>query len=86
MDANSEKQLDEIVDKCAAFMHGYFLSEKAEHTDYDIVSKFISDDDWTVILRPNYMPNRLMEFYKQVWDDAVTVYSYIEDNELQIKI
>ena len=81
-----EYELDQIVEKCAAFMHGYFISEDREHTDYDIVNQYRDDEEWIVVLRPNYMPNRLMEFYKTAEMEKVEVHSYIEDNELSVKI
>lgn len=80
-----EYELDLLQEKCAAWMHGYLLSEESEHTDYDIVAQSISDDgEWSVVLRPNYMPNRLVEFY---CEDGVnvTIHTYIEDNELSVK-
>lgn len=80
-----EWELDAIIDKCAAWMHGYFIAENFDHTDYDIISKFICEDDWVVVLRPNYMPNRLVEFHKEVDNDYVEIHSYIEDNELSVQ-
>lgn len=80
----AESELDRIVEKCATFMHGYFLSENSEHTDYDIVNQYMDDEEWVVVLRPNYMANRLVEFYCENGKD-VEVHSYIEDNELSIK-
>jgi hypothetical protein len=81
-----EYELDKIVEKCAAWMHGYFIAEDQEHTDYDIVNQFMDEDEWIVVLRPNYMPNRLMEFYKTIEMDSVEIHSYIEDNELSVKL
>lgn len=75
-------ELNQIVEKCADFMFGYFIRDEGEHTDYDIISKFISEEEWTVVLRPNYMPNRLMEFYKKADREHIQIHSYIEDREL----
>jgi hypothetical protein len=85
LEGSTEYELDMIVEKCAAFMHGYFIAEDREHTDYDIINQFMDEGEWVVHLRPNYMPNRIMEFYKTPEMDKVEVHSYIEDNELSIK-
>lgn len=81
----NQAALDAVVEKCAAYMHGYFLSETHEHTDYDIVNQYMDDSEWVVVLRPNYMANRLMEFYCESGTDVI-VHSYIEDNELSFKL
>lgn len=75
-------ELNQIVQKCADFMFGYFIREEGEHADYDIISKFISDEEWTVVLRPNYSPNHLVEFYKKSDREHVQIHVYIEDREL----
>lgn len=80
-----EYEMHELAKKCAEFMHGYLMRFEG-HTDYDIVAMFKSDEDWTVVLRPNYIPNRLFEFYKKTNMEEVEVHSYIEDNELSIKL
>lgn len=79
-----EYQLNEIVEKCADFMFGYLAprTKPAEHRDYDIVSKFMSEDEWSVVLRPNYIPNRLVEFYKKADRDHIQIHSYVEEDEL----
>lgn len=79
-------QLTGIVEKCAVWMHAYFYTEDREHTDYDIVNMFMNEEAWVVILRPNYLANRLVEFYKPADAENVEVHSYIEDNELSIKL
>lgn len=85
LEGSLEYQLDRIVEKCAAWMHGYFIAEDRENTDYDIINQFMDEGEWVVVLRPNYMPNRLMEFYKTPEMDSVEIHSYIEDNELSVK-
>lgn len=85
MQSLDETELDRIVEKCATWMHGYFLGD-GDSDDYDIVSTFMDDNEWTVVLRPHYMANRLVEFYlENRKSDQVTVHSYIEDNELSVK-
>jgi hypothetical protein len=77
-------QLDLVVEKCAAFMHGYFIAEDQENTDYDIISQHMEiEGEWNVVLRPNYLPNRLMEFHHEADAGDVTVYSYTQDRELK---
>lgn len=80
-----QPEIDQIVEKCASWMHGYLISEDREHTDYDIALKAMDEESWVVILRPNYMPNRLFEFYKSITADFIEIHSYIEDNELHVK-
>lgn len=81
-----EYQLIELTEKCAEWMHAYFYTEDREHTDYDIVNKFMDNEGWVILLRPNYLANRLVEFYKPADAENVEVHSYIEDNELSIKL
>jgi len=83
---SSEWELDQIVEKCAQWMHTYLMHEDREHTDYDIQLKAIGETGWCVILRPNYIPNRLLEFIKNTDSEEVEVHSYIEDNELSIRL
>lgn len=80
--------LDIVVEKCARFMHDYFLRQSGDNIDYDIVTKLMTEDEneWTVILRPNYIRNRLLEFYNVTADSMTEVRSYIEDNVMQIDL
>jgi len=86
LEGTPEYELDKTVEKCAEWMRKYFLAVEKEHTDYDIVTKYRDDEIWVVVLRPNYIPNRLVEFYKEANKYHVEVHSYIEDNELSIKL
>lgn len=45
-------RLDQVVEKCARFMFTYFMTDPGAF-DYDILSTFMNQDGWTVILRPN---------------------------------
>lgn len=78
-------ELDKIVEKCAVFMHGYFLCENQENTDYDIVKQYMDDEEWVVILRPNYMPDRLMEFYKKADRPLIELVSYVHGSTHDIQ-
>lgn len=77
--------LDKIVLKCAFWMHAYFLSENEENTDYDIVRQYMDEEEWSVVLRPNYMENRLVEFHQRAGAEIIDIHSYTEDNELGVK-
>lgn len=78
-------ELDQIVEKCAVFMHGYFLSENQENTDYDIITQYMDEEEWVVILRPNYMPDRLMEFYKKADRPLIELVSYVHGSTHDIQ-
>jgi hypothetical protein len=78
-------ELDKIVERCAFWMHTYFIADTEENTDYDIVRQYMDEEEWSVVLRPNYMANRLVEFHHRADTQAVEVHSYIEDNELAVK-
>jgi len=77
-------QLGELIFQCADWMHEYF-SQTDKFRDFEVVRRFMDDNAWEIILSPNYLHGRLVEFSKQTIDDNVKVVSYIEDNELSIK-
>lgn len=81
-----EYQLDSLVQACANWMHKFYLRDQG-HTDFDIVAKHLATDngEWTIILRPNYIKNRILEFYRPDQNSKIEIHSYVEDNELSIE-
>lgn len=86
LEGSPEYEMHELAKKCAEFMHKYFMRERDDNTDYEIITMFKNDEEWLIVLRPNYIPNRLMEFYNVTTDNMTEVRSYIEDNVLQIDL
>lgn len=82
----SYRKAYEIVEKCASFMHDYFVRTATQDTDYDIVRMFVKENEWSVVLRPLYVHGRLVEFHKAPDADHVEITSYTEENELHIRL
>lgn len=57
--------LDVAVVQCAAFMHQHLEAPKA-FKDYDIVQSYMDDHQWEIHLRPNYQPDKLVSFYREI--------------------
>lgn len=73
--------LDQIVFKCAEWMHLY-LHAPPHFSDYDIISKFMDETEWSVVLRPNYMETHLVEFYKKAGIGPTEVRTYVINRKL----
>lgn len=64
--------IDEAVVKCASFMHASFNPPKG-FRDYDIISKYMNDDEWEIHLRPNYGPERIMSFHRRIDNNHIEI-------------
>jgi len=85
LEPTDDVKLGELIFQCADWMHEYFGQSTEEFRDFEVVRRFMDDNEWEIILSPNYLHGRLVGFSKKNGDDNVKVVSYIEDNELSIK-
>lgn len=81
----NEATLDELVFKCADWMHTYFM-QTDEFRDFDVISKYADEDGWEIYLSPNYAPDRIVRFIVADNKKYVTVNCYVRDRELSIKL
>lgn len=72
---NNEEALNALVFKCADFMHEYF-AQWGTFRDFEIITKFMDGNGWQIILSPNYIEGRLVEFSKGAQDKYITVETY----------
>jgi hypothetical protein len=69
--------LDDIVFKCASFMHDSLDAPKG-YRDFDIIQKYADDGCWDIHLRPNYLPDRIISFYRHVEHNYIIVTHFEE--------
>lgn len=67
--------LDAVVWKCAAFMHQHLEAPKGLK-DFDIIQSYMDDVEWSIHLRPNYFPNKIMSFHHKRKTNYVKVATF----------
>lgn len=82
---NNEEVLNDLCFKCAAWMHEYFMQTDA-FRDFEIIHKFMDENGWAIMISPNYLPGRILEFTKVADHAKVAVTSYTIDSELEITL
>jgi hypothetical protein len=85
LEPTTDVKLEELIFKCAEWMHEYFGQSTEEFRDFEVIQRFMDDNGWEIVLSPNYLHGRIVEFSWLIVDDNIKVVSYIEDNELSIK-
>lgn len=74
-----EHKLEELLEKCRAFMFEYFM--RVEGFDYDILRAWTDGDNWTIVFLPNAegLEDRMIMFNKEKDEPKVQVSTFIEE-------